>query len=197
MEPTSYTYQSAMGGVKYGELSKFNVNPGNPASYSAIRKPTFSAGINFRTIAALQDTLDQTASTVFFRYFSMTFPLTKFMSASFGIMPLSSMGYNLKQTGTSASGEKYTTSYSGNGNISRVYFGTGIALLKDSANVLSLGVNGSYLFGTLERNQKILSEFGSGTYNIRKSNRTMLSDFNLDAGLIYQRRITKNLVGSF
>lgn len=94
--------QRSMGGVGYAMNSGRQINAMNPASYAAIDSLTFlfDMGID---LSALWQKEKQTDGTNAYNkdfgggldYVTMQFPLGRYMGASVGLIPFSSVGYAL------------------------------------------------------------------------------------------------------
>ena len=80
----------------------------------------------------------------------MDFQLNKYFTVSSGLLPYSSVGYNLDYMDYETWLEDSVSVLStGNGGLSEYYFGTSLQLHK----TLSIGINAYYLFGGLSRNK--------------------------------------------
>ncbi|MGL5318499.1 MAG: hypothetical protein ACRC9Q_07390 [Bacteroidales bacterium] len=192
---SSFGPSSAMGGVTYGIRSNSLINPGNPASYSTTDSTTFlfDVGVFAQTGSFYQanengvgGTREQKTSGNF-EYAAMQFPIIKNMGASIGIMPFSSVGYRFGTIQDIAGGVENI--YEGSGGLSEVYAG----LAYNFFNRVSLGVNASYLFGTITHSG------GSYFTNSQVNNSYVTNNFNIKAlktnvGLQYSQPIGKNML---
>ena len=92
--------QRAMGGVGYAMNSGRQINMMNPASYAAIDTLTFLFDMGVDVTALWQtETVDGTVrkDNTFgggLDYATMQFPLGRYMGASVGVVPFSSVGYS-------------------------------------------------------------------------------------------------------
>ena len=116
--------QRAMGGVGYAMNSGRQINVMNPASYAAIDTLTFlfDMGIDV-TVLNQSETIDETTrrETNFgggLDYVTMQFPLGRYMGASVGVVPYSSVGYSFGSE--IANG---VDSRQGSGSINELYVG--------------------------------------------------------------------------
>lgn len=84
-----------------------------------------------------------------FEYAVAAFRAFKHVGVSFGIVPLTNVGYNYSITGYLNDNRNvaYVNTYAGSGGIHQVYVGTGWEFLKG----LSVGANVSYLWGDIDR----------------------------------------------
>lgn len=171
--------QRAMGGVGYAMNSGRQINVMNPASYAAIDSLTFlfDMGIDYTNLWQSETVNDKkltdSNSGGGLEYITMQFPVTKYMGASIGLLPYSSVGYSFGSE--IANG---TTLRQGTGSINQLYVGLAGKIVKG----LTLGVNVSYLFGTTYNDNYAYTTGGSTTlfeseFDVR--------DWRMDIGLQY------------
>lgn len=134
--------QRAMGGVGYAMSSGRQINVKNPAAYAKIDSLTFlfDMGINFSKISSEEGDNKHSDFGGGIDYITMAFPINKYIGASAGLLPFSSVSYSFGQEIVHGSNSR-----EGKGGINQLYFGVGGQVL----NNLTLGANVSYLFGTL------------------------------------------------
>ena len=171
-----------MGDIKYAYRSPFTVNYSNPASYTAISNNSFvfDGGLvtSFDNLATTD--LKQNANFVDLNNLLFGFPITKWWKSSFGIVPMSRVGYNISDNEYDPNLQDYVEhTYEGSGGINRVYLGHAFKI-KD----FSVGFNASYLFGYLKDNQTIL--FPSSYSNFRQQNSVNINSLYFDYGLQYE-----------
>lgn len=132
----------AMGGVGYGLRTNQQINPMNPASYTAMDSLTFlfdiGADIQFNRFE--EGDLKNSDTGGGFDYVALQFPLGRRFAASAGLLPYSYVGYNYLQKGAEA-----RVTSNGEGGISLAYIGFAANLFKG----LNLGVNVNYMFGNM------------------------------------------------
>ncbi|MGW9684104.1 hypothetical protein [Flagellimonas sp. 2504JD1-5] len=162
-----------MGGISmYGDSIHLNLT--NPAAYSKLRLTAYTGGIS-RTEFRLKDfTEQQNASVTNLDYLAIGFPIAKNAGLGFGLMPFSSVGYNLRDETTNTDGQTVTNAFSGEGGLNRAFISLGIEPMKN----LSLGATVNFNFGTLkyERLQSV-EDVQLGTLDNRES-RINGYDFN-------------------
>ena len=141
------------------------INPGNPASYSSFTSKSFllSTGGWHQTTKMENNTSDQIVNNNGFSHFIMGFPISEKVGFSAGIIPFSSIGYNIN-TSLNESINVQSANYSGDGGISKIYFGSAYKL----SDELSIGLNASYLFGSLNRRKELV--YQDGTFFNSRSN---------------------------
>ncbi|MBE6310049.1 MAG: hypothetical protein E7080_03250 [Bacteroidales bacterium] len=133
--------QRAMGGVGYAMNGGRQINVMNPASYAAIDSLTFlwDAGIDVSILQAKEGDKKASSTGGGIDYITMQFPLSKKMGASIGLLPYSSVGYEI-----AAEIDNGSEARAGGGGLNLLYAGAAYNPFKG----LSLGVNVGYLFGT-------------------------------------------------
>jgi hypothetical protein len=171
-----------MGGISYGIRGQ-NVNPGNPASYSAVDSLTFlfDIGISFTKSRFKTPTANQNDDNGGLDYLALEFPVAKRLAVSAGFLPYSSVGYSFGNI-ENKNGLQYQSANNGSGGLSRIYGGLSYRLFDN----LSVGANVSYLYGGLEhlRTVSFLSETDVPSTN--ESKNLSINATKFDFGLQYQ-----------
>jgi len=185
-----YGRTAAMGGASLGSRHAVQINSANPASYNANDSLSFifDFGIdgtlsNYKSNSGSLETND-----VNFRYFSLSWPVTRWLGAAMGVQPFSDMGYEVAYTEevSGVVGNVYHT-YQGEGTTSKAYFGASVSPVKG----LSVGANLNYIFGRLNQNSGVY--FDDPTIsNMFENEGTRLRDFTLTYGLQYDYELKKN-----
>ena len=179
---------AAMGGIGIGIRYGFQINTGNPASYTAIDSMTFLMDFGINSKQTIYESKDKKNGNndVNFNYLAFSVPLTKSWATAFGIMPLSEKGYNIAAEEQSANGFS-STSINGTGTLSKVFFGNAFRIGRH----LSLGVNAWYLFGTLSDRYYLYFPIDEAAYDYLLENKLTVHNFGITAGLQYSWK-TKN-----
>lgn len=176
---------SAFGGASIGCSNAATINPSNPASYTSFRPNSFllSTGGWHKTTRMQNKTEEHTVNNNAFSHFLIGFPLSKKMGASIGMLPYSSIGYELN-----ARNEGYNAdmNYFGDGGISKIYFGGAYEPFKN----FSIGANASYLFGGLNRRKQLVYEDES-FMNSRGNSTINLKGYYYELGLLYKHDISE------
>lgn len=177
--------QRDMGGVGYAMNSGRQINVMNPASYASVDSLTFlfDMGINMTTMWQ-NETVDE--NNLFDRrtsgglnYITMEFPIGKYLGASFGILPYSSVGYAFGSTIDHGSEVRQ-----GTGSINQFYIGVAGKVYKG----LNIGVNVAYLFGTTYNDSYAYTNSGSSTLFERE---LQVRDWKFDIGAQYAFAIAR------
>ena len=144
-------FNRGMNGLGLGFREHNQVNYINPASYSALDSLTFifDVGMSGQITNFEENGQKKNAKNADFEYAVAAFRAFKHVGVSFGIVPLTNVGYNYSITGYLNDNRNvaYVNTYAGSGGIHQVYVGTGWEFLKG----LSVGANVSYLWGDIDR----------------------------------------------
>ena len=164
------------------------INPINPASYSSFISKSFllSTGGWHQTTKMENNTTDQTVNNNGFSHFILGFPLSKKTGFSAGIIPFSAIGYDIT-TSLNTVNNIQSANYSGDGGISKIYFGSAYKL----SDELSIGLNASYLFGSLNRRKKLVYQDGT-FFNSRSNSKISLKGYIYELGIIYNKSLNDN-----
>lgn len=182
----SFGMSRAMGGIGYGLRTNQQINPMNPASYTAMDSLTFlfDIGVNIHGSRFKEGSMKETHWNGNLEYISMQFPLGKWMAASAGVIPFSVVGYEyaMKDALTES-----TSTYIGEGGLNQAYIGLSAQLAK----WLSIGVNASYLFGNITHTINTIPT-GSTSSDVGTFERKMsVTDFRIQAGLQYTQQLNE------
>lgn len=171
----------SMGGIAVYSDS-IHVNLQNPSGYAHLKLVTFSVGGSHKYISQETAIDDGSASTTSIDYLAIGVPLGKKFGAGFGVLPLTSVGYNLQsESGTSI------VQNTGQGGMNKVYLSFGYLVTEN----LSVGIDANYNFGNIENNSLLFNpdvEFAT-----RETNRSDLSGFSVNFGATYRRMLTDKL----
>ncbi|MBS9462007.1 hypothetical protein KIM67_06255 [Flagellimonas sp. 389] len=165
-----------MGGISM-YADSIHINLRNPAAYSKLKLTTYAVGLSHTEFQLKDFSQEQSTSVTNLDYLSIGFPLAKNLGLGFGIMPFSSVGYNLTDEVEITGEPTITNVFAGEGGLNRVYMSIGFAPIKN----LSIGATANFNFGRLEY-QRIQSveDVQFGTLDRRES-RINGYDFNFSA----------------
>lgn len=182
IEDNGFGVSKAMGGTGIGLSSMYSLNNANPASYAGIDTLTFLFEVgafgkytHYKTSNTTQDLFDGNL-----RYLAMGFRITNWWSASLGIVPYSTVGYKIESPGN-VEGDisSFVKTYAGSGGIDQFYLSNSFRIFKD----LSLGINTSYVFGSISQNESLSAGGSFEGYDIGKI--SYIHSLYLDYGLQY------------
>ncbi|MFS4454784.1 hypothetical protein [Maribacter sp. 2304DJ31-5] len=174
-----------MGGIAIFADST-HVNLKNPAAYANLGVhyggdfgvTVYTAGISNKQIRLKSFSKEESSSVTNLDYLSLAFSVKKGLGMGFGIMPYSSVGYNLRDERTT-DGSSLVNIFSGDGGINRVYYTIGYEVAKN----LSIGATINFNYGNLqsERLQQI-EDVQFGTFDRRFS---QVNGFDFNYALNY------------
>ena len=182
--------ESALGQCSQGIRKIGDINNQNPASYGSLKYTVIEAGFKYSLGTIQNSTSNSDIDNYSYGYLSVGIPLSQKLrwGMSFGVQPVSSIGYTVSANTDYSSqpgGFPATLQTSGRGGLSRIYFGSGIAILRD----LSIGVNASYLWGQMITTKSIYIDPSYNRYNIEEISSTYVGDLYFDYGIQYHHII--------
>ena len=182
-----FAHQRGMGGTSIAEMNVARLNFSNPASYSYDTLMVFEIGLSGERIWLDQGDLSSKKWNAKLEYLVIGLPLVRNkMGLAFGFIPYSGTGYEIESSTTIDSSNVLSTTYKGAGGYNRYFIGTGVKLTPK----LALGINASYLFGSLEQS-RIAKYSNSDYFGTRVKDNTSIGDFMFDAGLSYKTPLKK------
>lgn len=188
IESKGSALSQGMGDLKYSLVGNYILNNANPASYTWLTQPSLNIEINQDLSIVSAGTVESRKSTVYFKQAVLGLPITKkWWGSAIGIIPKSKTGYSFTASESVENSGSVVYDYTGKGGINEVFWGNGFNLLTDSVQQLSIGITGSYLFGSIDKTKQIKPSSG---YYLSVNERIEVSDFAYEAGLIYSRQLT-------
>lgn len=128
IQQKSFAQSNALGGshiaLKNDTLLPLFINVANPASYSGLLLTTFEAGVNSTFNKFSNSISTYNSNNTSLNYLALGFPIKKNMGACFGIMPLSTTGYDINNYSEDANIGEIKENYEGNGGINQIFLGT-------------------------------------------------------------------------
>jgi len=144
----------AMGGTGLAIHEGFRINHLNPASFAALDSTSvyFDFGANTFHNEYKTENYSNTWWNMNLHHVAFASSMGKYLGFSTGIVPYSSIGYNIKQEYDDlTNGLAMDTYYSGSGGIMNFYVGTALKVF----DRISLGVTMNYLMGKLTRERSV------------------------------------------
>ncbi|GEO04230.1 hypothetical protein AAE02nite_18940 [Adhaeribacter aerolatus] len=192
-----------MGNLGVSTPNSFSVSFLNPALLIYNSRVTFEMAVDGRLTNIANAQKSQTVGTAGLGYLALALPITKGWRSAVGLRPYSAVSYGSYSQGTVQNDPNNTpvqTGYSGEGNISEVFFSNGFKIYKG----LSLGVSGSYLFGVIDRSSYSIILDTEATQQPERLINNIQSNYNglmFKGGLAYRQSLNKkvnlNLGGSY
>ena len=176
-----------MDGLGIALHSGNQVNTANPASYAYVDSLTmlFDMGLSASLTHFEENGVKKNARTGNFEYAVGSFRLMKNVGATFGVLPVTNVGYEYVSSKYIADAQStMSTSYSGDGGLQKLFLGLGARL-----GNLSAGFNIGYLWGGYTHNVVLSSS--TAVNSLAKKYETDISSYVLDFGLQYTLRLGK------
>lgn len=179
----------SMGGMSVIPDS-IHVNIMNPAMYSSLKLTSFAIGGTFTANRLKTNSQNEKAQRTTLDYLAVGIPLKK-LGIGFGLIPYSSVGYNIKNS--VLNGDVTATNfYTGSGGMNKVFFGFGYQLTKK----FSFGADVQYNFGRVSTKSIAVQYDVYGNqiqYGTRELNTSDISGVNFNVGLAYHSKIYKDI----
>jgi hypothetical protein len=181
---------NALGGGVTAIGSENSVNPYNPATYTSFKSNSFlfSTGGWHQTTKMQNAAESHIVNNNAFSHVTLGFPISKKLGASVGMLPFSSIGYEINARDTEYNADM---NYYGNGGISKIYFGGAY----EPFNGFSVGINASYLFGILNRRKQLI--YDDESFNSRANSKINLKGYYYELGLLYKKLLSEENEISF
>ncbi|AWK04051.1 hypothetical protein HYN56_07325 [Flavobacterium crocinum] len=174
----------SMAGVAV-EQDTIHLNLENPASYASLIQTTFTVGGTFATSNLKTSTQSEKAQRSTFDYLALGIPMGKF-GASFGLIPVSSVGYKIRNDNSATEGAT-SSQLDGKGGVNKVYFGLGYKITKG----WNIGADAQYNFGKITTTSvEAVTGVQNGTAEVNTSE---ISGMAFSFGTMYQRKIYKKI----
>ncbi len=168
-------------------LSPYFINLKNPASYVFNKVTTYEAGLLNNNIQLTSEGQSHFNNNTYFGYFAIAFPIGNTLGASFGMRPMSNVGYNINTTGNiDSNGTSIGTTnnqYIGTGGINQLH--VGLAYSPKFFKNVAFGANVSYLFGYLNYTENVIYSPNLLAFNSQKIENVNIHGFSTDYGIMY------------
>lgn len=179
---------TAMGGVSAAMRDSRNINFLNPASYSALDSNRFYFQLALTGEYAHISTHKENSSYRVAQNanLNMAMRLRRNLYFSFGFTEKSDIGYDLLYSYriTGSSSATFNQNIAGEGGLNDIYAGFGWKYKN-----LSLGINFSYVFGKIEKQQTLTAQI-EDSYYIRTSENNRIHDFIFNPGIQYDFKLS-------
>ena len=184
LSPRTNIISSSMGSVGYALQNPYYINFKNPAAYAAFDSLSFIADVSMSLInhQLRTDRQEQSGTFAQLGYLAIGLPVLKVWRTSVGIMPHSDVGYAIIDERPDVEDFGKTVNlYRGAGGLQLLYWGNAFKLAKG----LTLGVNLSYLFGSIHKTSFTENEIPLG-FNFMFVDSRHLDGIYVSGGLQYQ-----------
>lgn len=188
----------SMGGLSTPLSDARYLNVANPASYSSLLKnnPIIDISLAGKFSNLKTESENANFSNFGLRNFILGIPISKQWGLAIGLMPYSTSGYSITDYSL-LDGDTVRNLYEGDGSLNRVFFGNGVDLINRGDTLkFSVGVNASYIFGTLDRQRNVI--FDNTTFsNSKVKNRNVVNGFTFDGGMHFFQKVNKDFSWQF
>lgn len=186
------TQNQGMGGMGISYGTGWNANNVNPAITTKNTIFNFQAALNYKRLNVDNGTETSKVDGGGLSYIALSFPIkVGKMTSGMGLGQITSVNYRLRVESEVANSDLIANNFlRGDGGISEAYLNFGYLLAKN----LSIGVHGSYLFGsTIRSNTLIVSdEEGAAVGNNSEYyERLTVSDVGFKLGAHYQLKVSE------
>ncbi|MBL7111000.1 MAG: hypothetical protein ISS19_03570 [Bacteroidales bacterium] len=190
MSRKGFEKSRAMGGIGLGMRDNDQINYLNPASYTELDTLSFMFNFGLSSSFTKYRTSIQNDQnfTINLDHLAIAFPVTKWWKTSFGVMPFSSVGYSVTETGYLENDVAVDYFYEGVGGINQLYLGSSFHLYEG----LDIGFNAFYLFGSLDLSRTLQFPLNSEYSVSRLDQRTIVHDFTYQLGLQYSKTFAED-----
>lgn len=198
----TYSSMASMAGVSHTGIAMLNtqqVNTINPAAISVISNATANIDLKNEFLVLSNAGSTQGSSILSIDNLSFAFPIInnnkrkRRAGLAFGVTPFTRQGYNVASYEPFSELGVVEYRFLGAGGVNSAFLTAGFDLIADSnrVNVLTLGVTGSYVFGSFSRNR--ITSFDSTSsilgYNLYREELHEVSDADVKIGVLYTRRL--------
>ena len=177
--------QSSMGGIGVAFNNYKYLNFTNPAAYADLRYTTYAFGVLNNDLTIKNGDIEQSSTSTSLSYFALAFPIGEKAGFSFGLQPISSVGYSLSNTAEDLS---EITLFSGEGGINRIYASFGIKVSKR----LSVGVETDFSFGNVDNS--IIKQKADNNLATKHKETTVVRGGAVTFGAQYQKELKNKLI---
>lgn len=170
-----------MGGTGIGVSNSLLLNFANPANYGRLQATVFEAGVTGIFTQLNDKYSNRRNNSVNLSHFALAVPLLhRKAGMALGIIPLSSVGYSIKDPQVNALGLDELHAYEGSGGLNRFFVSSGFTVIKG----LSVGATASVVYGDIVQDRRV--EFSDASFlNTRFTDTRSHSGFLFDFGLQY------------
>jgi len=190
MEAPQNVRSRGMGGLSIAINSPYEVNPINPASYTAFDSLSFVFDGGFEgqlsTYKSTEGSVQDNSGSI--SYLTIGIPVNRWWRTSLGLYPFSTVGYDVYSLDENTNMGDILYLYNGGGGTSVAYWGNAFKVGKN----LSLGFNAEYIFGNITRQGMVAFLDSTNVWNTRRTEKYHLEDFNFTLGAQYVTKLNEN-----
>lgn len=178
---------TGLGNTGIAQANPFEINIFNPASLGGILQNSFlyEFGLNASYSTLKTNSTTQSSSNGNISHIAIAFPIKKDWGLGLGLLPYTKTGYNIDIVNPiEGTTDSYLTRITGSGGLNKFYINTGFKVL----DKLSLGVDVSFLFGSINQETLLYSD----TY-VTISDQNYYGGVKLKTGFQYKLPVFSNI----
>lgn len=181
-----------MGGLGIGTRVPSTINLFNPAALTAIDTNSFvfEGGMVAHYTTLKTDYTSEPVSSAALDHLLFGFPITRWWKSSIGLLPFSTVGYNVDDLSEKENIGSILHSFEGSGGLSKFYWANAFEPIKS----ISIGVNTSYIFGTTDKIQRVTYPDTAYRLSTKAENSISVGDFYVELGIQYYKELKNDLL---
>lgn len=164
--------------------SNLHVNMLNPAGLAGLQYATFEGSVATRRLFLKDANRTGTRKNTNLDHLVFGLPVAKRSAVSFGLMPYTGIGVNLSDTVEIAS-ERVNFVSEDSGGTNKAFLAAGFG-----AGKFSFGVEGSYIFGNIERERQVSVVDDPSALNITRFSYTKISGVTVRGGVHFKTKLS-------
>lgn len=172
----------AMGGLGM-YTDSIHTNLQNPAAYGKLRLVNYTAAGGHAEVTLTDYTGTEQTSVTSLQYLALGIPLTPKMGIGFGVLPYTSVGYNVFADNVTAVQDTVVNQFGGEGGLNKVFLSAGYEITKS----LHIGATVNYSFGSLE--YRTVQNIAGVQYGVINSKQSQIKGFDFNYAATYSPRI--------
>lgn len=175
-------------GIGIATSDAFHISFANPANLANLKLTTYTLAGSSSYLTIKDGVKKENGITSSASYFALGFPIGNKMGFAFGLMPKSTVGYELLIENKDANDEIIdATLLKGSGGTHKVFAGLGYQIYKD----FNVGVEAEYVFGNIEN--QIIKQTSDVFLATKYLNTNNLNGFGFKLGANYKKKIYKEI----
>ncbi len=184
-------WNNSLGQLGLALRSPYHVNYMNPASYTAFDSLSFvfEGGFNGELVTLKSNYQSVNRNYASLGYLLFGIPVTKWWKTSLGLVPFSDVGYSVANYEEFPESGTVVRLYQGSGGINRLFWGNAFQPFRN----FSIGLNASYLFGSMIREAQVLFPDSLTALNFKELYYVSMNDLYFNFGAQYRAKIKNGL----
>ncbi|MBU3012628.1 hypothetical protein KO506_14540 [Polaribacter vadi] len=148
---------TGLGNTGIAQSTPYEINIFNPASLGNLLSKSFlyEFGLNGTYSTLETDNISETSNNGNISHIAIAFPVRKNLGLSIGLLPYTKTGYNIDiESPIEGTLDTFTTRITGSGGLNKFFIAAGFQPVKN----LSIGVDFSFLFGSIEQESQVFTD---------------------------------------